>query len=130
MPVTITIPDDIAIRYQKVAQAQYKSIEDFAITLLDDALILAPLTESDYCPTPEEVVAKIQSLPPNPNMIRPAVGSLSEYLTASIAAEDPNEKFDLEEWNRNWDGIEAEMNAIDRRKALERERDLMEGLRG
>ncbi len=130
MPVTITIPDDIAARYQKVAQSQHISIEDFAIILLDEALILESMPESNYRPTPEEVVAKIQSLPPNPNMIRPAVGSLSEYLAASIAAEDPNEKFDLEEWNRNWDAIEAEMNAIDRKKALERERDLMEGLRG
>jgi hypothetical protein len=76
--------------------------------------------EDGFVLTPEEVVAKIKSLPPNPEMIRPAIGSLADYLAASIAAEDPNEEFDQEEWDRNWDAIEAEM------KALELEQEILE----
>lgn len=58
------------------------------------------------------LIARIQSLPPNPENIRPAQGSLEEYLAASIASENPNEEFDLKEWQRNWDAVEAEMKAV------------------
>lgn len=121
MPVTLTIPDELAGRLQKSATAHSQSVEDYTFALLDEALSTNHSAKGSDLPTPEEVVARIKSRPPNPQMIRPAVGSLGEYLAASIAAEDPNEEFDLAEWQRQWDAVEAEM------KAVTRATDLMEG---
>ena len=118
MPVTLTIPDELAVRLQNSAQAQCQSVEDYIFALLDEALSTSPSSNGSYLPTPEEVVARIKSRPPNPNAIRPATGSLAEYLAQSIAAEDPNEEFDQAEWQRNWDAIEAEMKAVTRANDL------------
>lgn len=122
MTVTLTIPDELAVRLQNLATAHRQSVEDYTFALLDEALSLSDSTNGNYWPTPEEVVARIKSRPPNPQMIRPAIGSLGEYLATSIASEDPNEEFDLAEWQRQWDAVEAKM------KAIERANDLAEGL--
>ena len=66
----------------------------------------------------QTLITKIRTRPPNPDMIRPAQGSLADYLAASIASEDPNEEFDLAEWTRNWNAIEAEMKEIETAKAI------------
>ena len=122
MTLTLTIPDDLATQLQCNAQARRQSVEDYAFALLGRALSTNLSPNGASWPTPEEVVARIRSRPPNPEMIRPAMGSLAEYLAASIAAEDPNEEFDQEAWQRQWDAIEAEM------KAIERANDISEGL--
>ena len=44
------------------------------------------------------------------------------YLAAGIAAEDPNEPFDEQEWNRQWDAVEAEMKGITIANRLAEER--------
>lgn len=53
-------------------------------------------------------MAKIRALPKSPPNVRPAKGSLVDALRN--APRDP--KFDLDEWNRQWAMIEAEMKAI------------------
>lgn len=125
MTITITLPEFLAARLQSEAQAQRRSAEDLAVELLDEALETKQQADGGFHLTPEEVVAKIKALAPNPAnqfAFRPAMKGLAEYLAASIASEDPNEEFDLEEWQRNWDAIEAEMRAIDRAN------DIAEGL--
>lgn len=121
MEITLRLPDMLATKLQTEARAQQRSTEEVAVELLDQALDAEP-DPSDYVPpTLEEVVARIRATPPNPEMIRPPSGSLGEYLAASIAAEDPNEPFDVAEWSRQWAAVEAEM------KAMTRANDLAEG---
>ena len=56
------------------------------------------------------MVERIKATPPNPAAIHPATDSLADLLRD--APQDPN--FDLETWTRQWNAIEAEMQAIDR----------------
>jgi phage I-like protein len=127
MSVTITIQDPLAIQIQNEARARKRPLEEVVNSLLTQAL--AEKSQADaFTLTPEEVVAKIQALPPNPSAFRPATGSLAEILAASIAAEPKDEPFDQEAWDRQWDAIEAEMKALDQRKSLERMNDIIEGL--
>jgi plasmid stability protein len=105
MAITITLPDVLAAKLETEAQAQRRSLEDLVVSLLNDAVA------EETFPTPEEVVARIKATPPNPNNIRPATGSLAEYLSR-LVPEDPD--FNVAEWERQWDAIEAEMKAITR----------------
>lgn len=121
MEITLTLPDVLAARLQTEARVRRRSTEEIAVELLDQALEVESDSQEYIPPTLEEVVARIRATPPNPQMIRSPEGSLGEYLAASIAAEDPNEPFDLAEWNRQWAAVEAEM------KAMTRANDLAEG---
>ena len=114
MEITITLPDFLAAKLQTKAQAQKRSTEEVAVKLLNHALDTEPEPTDYVPPTLEEVVARIRATPPNPEMVRPPSGSLGEYLAASIAAEDPNEPFDVAVWNRQWAAVEADMKAITR----------------
>lgn len=113
MTITLTLPQALAEKLASSAKSRRQSVEDLAFTILDESL-----DQSDTQRELEELVARIKALPPNPNAIRPATGSLAEYLAQSIAAEDPNEEFDQEEWQQNWDAIEAEMKAVTRANDL------------
>ncbi|GEM_PF-1847646 len=79
----------------------------FIQTLLEKIQPHLPLAFERNLPTPEEVVAKIQQLPPNPATFRPATGSLAEALTRPRQAEA--EPFNVQVWNETWDKIEAEL---------------------
>jgi hypothetical protein len=57
----------------------------------------------------EEIVAEIKRMPPNSANIKPAGGHLGEKLAHPVTESDPN--FDLAEWTREWDRVEAEMEA-------------------
>lgn len=122
MTITITLPDFLAARLQSEAQAQNRSAEEVAVELLDQSLRstlpVSNQSEADvFCLTPEEVVAKIKALPPNPANqfdMKVLMAGLVDYLEKSIASEDPNEPFDQEEWQRQWDAMEAEMKAVSR----------------
>jgi len=103
MALTITLPDELAEQLQQAAAEQQLSVEEIASLILRDAL-----RREDFFPTPEQVVAKIKALPKNPNAIRPAQGSLAEALRN--APHDPD--FNLEEWNRAWAKVEAEIEAL------------------
>ena len=57
----------------------------------------------------EEVVTRIQQLGPNPANITPASGLLGQHLVELMQESDPT--FDLEQWQQEWDRIEAAMEA-------------------
>lgn len=57
----------------------------------------------------EEVVARIQRLGPNPANIKPASGLLGEHLAELMQETDPT--FSWEEWQKEWEQIEAAMEA-------------------
>ena len=60
-------------------------------------------------PSLEELVAEIRRLGPNPHNITLGRGRLAEKLAHPLS--EPDSTFDLEEWTREWDRIEAEMKA-------------------
>lgn len=57
----------------------------------------------------EELVAEIKRMPPNPLNVTPGHGQLGEKLAHPITEPDPH--FDLEAWTKEWDALEAEMEA-------------------
>ncbi len=105
MTLTITLPDRIGHQLEQAATVRQLSVEQVAISLLDDALV------TDYRgPSPEEVVARIRALPANPKGVRPASGSLGEALR--VAPDDRS--FDLTMWQQDWAVVEEEMKEITR----------------
>lgn len=101
--------NEIGLPLQRKAEAQHRSVEEVALAILASAL------EADQAfPTPEQVVAKIQATPPNPQSLRPASGSLAEALRT--APQDPD--FDLATWQQAWAALEAEMSATTRANDL------------
>ena len=60
-------------------------------------------------PSLEDLVAEIRRMGPNPNNITLGEGNLAEKLAHPVTELDPT--FDLEEWTREWDRVEAEMKA-------------------
>ncbi len=105
MPVTITLPDELAKNPQTRAEIQRVSLAELVADLLSVAFAVEP---DDDFPTPEEVVAEIKATPPNPANIHPATESLADLLRD--APHDPD--FDLESWQRDWARVEAEMKAM------------------
>jgi plasmid stability protein len=105
MTITITLPDQLEAQLQREAAAQQRSVEEVALAILSEAL-----DQERTGPTLEDVVAKIQALPPNPQNIRPARGSLADALRNTSEPSD----FDLARWNEEWAAVEAEMKAITR----------------
>ena len=104
MAITITLEDDLVVGLANRAKKQQLSVEQFAINLLTEALV-----ESESV-TPREVVSRIRATAPNPSQIRPATPNLADVLLAEPG--DPC--FDVENWNRQWSHVEAEMKAITR----------------
>ena len=75
--------------------------------------------------TPEDVVAKIQTMSSHPGQIRLATGSLTEAL--QDAADFP--EFDLDVWQKEWTAVEREMKTITRTNAIaEGRREMLSGL--
>jgi hypothetical protein len=111
MTIEITLPDYLAEQLRRKAAEQQATPEAVAIDLLEAAL------GEDLWPTPEEVVAKIKATPPDPGAIRPAEGSLADYLRQR----EPDPEFDIEGWNRGWEAVEAEL------KMMTRANDIAEG---
>lgn len=105
LTITMTLPDEIEEQLRQEAAMQQQSVEEFVL-----AILLNSLHVQDFFPTPEQVVAKIKAIGPNPQNIIPPQGSLADYLRN--APDDPN--FDLAAWNEEWAAIEAEMKAITR----------------
>ena len=112
MTLTISLPAEVQVKLEKRANAVKWSVEKMATHLLDEALSVTDARPSEL--TPEDVVARILSLPPKPQNIRAAVGSLAGALRESR----PDYSFDLEEWTQDWAAVEAEMKAIERADAI------------
>lgn len=62
--------------------------------------------------TLEELVERIKQMGPNPKKITPDGGNLAQKLANPLSEPDPD--FDLEEWTRQWEAIEAEMKRSSR----------------
>ena len=131
MSLTITLSEPLATRLQDYATTSRRSADEAAATLLAAALPapVAPDLDSEAAnDSLLRLVERIQALPPNPRNVfseeelNAKREGLMRYLSASIAAEDPNEPFDEQEWNRQWDAIEAEMKARDTANRLANER--------
>ncbi|HEX6291403.1 MAG TPA: hypothetical protein VFZ66_19625 [Herpetosiphonaceae bacterium] len=105
MATTITLPDTLEFQLRQQAQVQHRSVEDIALDILRDALDIAAPS-----PTTDDIVARIKATPPNPQNIRPARGSLADALRD----EPGNPDFDLDQWERDWAEVEAEMRAMTR----------------
>lgn len=114
MSVTINFPESVLTRLKRKAEREKQSIEEVTVHLVDRALD----KEADIEQVDAELLAlveRIQATPPNPAMLRPAIGSLAEYLAESLAREAAEpEEFDQAEWDRAWDAIEQEMKAVTR----------------
>lgn len=113
MTLTISLPAEVQIKLEKRAKEVHWSVEKMATHLLNEALSLTARPSKDEL-TPEDVVARILSLPPKPQNVRASVGSLSDALRES----KPDYTFDLEKWTEDWAAIEAEMKAIEQADRL------------
>ena len=105
MALQISLPEELAGELTRRASQQRRSAQEIVIDLLNRALGSA---EYDDLETPEQVVARIQALPRNPDALRPAQGSLADALRNTLT----NDSFDLEEWQREWDKVEAELREM------------------
>lgn len=103
MTITISLPEDIEARLKRQAEKHCRSMEEVAVDILRDTL-------QERFPSLSEIIEGIQSIPPDPDNIRGAQGSLSEALRNAPEAPD----FDLESWKGEWATVEAEMEAITR----------------
>ncbi len=108
MSATITLPDTLAAKLRARAKIQQQLLEEFVLNILSRIAELAD--EQADVPTPEEVVARIKALPPDPTCIRLASGSLAEALQDKPAEFE----FNLESWRREWAAVEVELKAITR----------------
>lgn len=106
MPLTVTLPEPLALQLQSRAKVQKVPLGQMVVKMLSS--YFEPETEIDL--SVEELVAEIKAMPPNPACFRPAQGSLLEALK-----DVPNEpEIDVESWNREWAAVEAEMKTITR----------------
>lgn len=114
MSVTIDFPENVLTRLKRKAAREKQSIEEVTVHLVDRALDEDAATEQVDAEL-LALVERIKATPRNPAMIRPAVGSLAEYLAESLAREAAEpEGFDQAEWDRAWDAIEQEMKEVTR----------------
>ena len=106
MIVTLELNQQVVKQFQEKAEAQDVPLEQLLVDILT-AVVSLP-NEAAAQMTPEAVMAQVRTLPPNPQAIIPAQGSLLEALQAG--PEDPT--FDLDTWNQQWTQVEAEMKTI------------------
>jgi hypothetical protein len=78
------------------------------IVLVDE---LGPQESQEELLSLEKVIAEIKSMPTDPANIQPGSGLLAEHLANTPGESDPS--FDVDAWNKAWDKIEAEMEAIE-----------------
>ena len=131
MSLTITLSEPLATRLQDYALTSRRSADEAAATLLAASLPVVLVPDANVEAANDSLlrlVERIRALPPNPRNVFSEAElnakreGLMRYLSASIAAEDPNEPFDEQEWDLQWDAIEAEMKARDTANRLANER--------
>ena len=113
MTLTITLPDDIASQLKLIADVDARTVQELAADLiraalplrvqnerLPNAIIIPPTVELDE-------LAIYATMPPDPNMVIAAEGSLLEALQTI----EPDPNFDLDAWQSEWAAIELELKA-------------------
>lgn len=104
MPICVTLPDQLSDRLQERAATENQSLDEFVVAALERAL------DEGEAPSLEEVIERIRATPPDARGYRPATQSLASLLADSPQAPT----LGVEEWNRAWETVEAEMRAITR----------------
>lgn len=114
MPMTLTLPGELAALLRRAAAAQGRTTEEVALDILRAGLPDEPadgardLDDHDF--DLDAVVAAIRVLPRNPQAMRPGRGSLANALADKLT----DEPFDLAAWEADWAAVEAEMAARER----------------
>ena len=107
MIVTLELNQQVVKQFQEKAEAQDVPLEQLLVTILTAAAD-SQSGDTTIAMTPEAVMAQVRTLPPNPQAIIPAQGSLLEAL--QTGPEDPD--FDLATWDQQWAQAEAEIKTI------------------
>lgn len=81
------------------------------IVLVNEEISSTDNQQEDVTLSLEEIIKKIKSSPQNPANVQPASGLLAKHLASSPEIPDPS--FDVAEWNREWDKVEAEMKMME-----------------
>jgi plasmid stability protein len=114
MPMTLTLPDELAALLQPAATAQGRTMEEVALDILraglPDKWVGGARDRDDLDLDFDAVVAAIRALPRNPQAVRPGRGSLADALADKLT----DEPFDLAAWEVEWAVVEAEMAARER----------------
>lgn len=109
MGVTIQLSPLLAKQLQAQADRVHLPLQEYVIGLLLNLVTVETQKnrafDSDYYDL-DNVVARIQALPPNPSAIHPPTASLAEALQS--LPDDPD--FDLAEWERQWALAEMEIS--------------------
>jgi hypothetical protein len=118
MTTTIILPDDLAQQLQQQAMIRRRSAEALAIEYIAAALTEKATTQVQVDLPPLDadtellaLVARIKSMPPNPQSIIPAKGNLADVLRAMEAMEYES---DLEAESAALRAAEEELRAINR----------------
>ena len=61
----------------------------------------------------EDFIAEIKARPPTDHLLVSGDGRLAEYLANPVNEPDP--EFDVNAWNQEWQAVEAQMNAEERK---------------
>ncbi len=101
MTLQISLPEELAGELSRRAIHQKRTAQEIVIDLLNRAL---GLDQDEYLETPEEVVARIKALPKNPS-----VAASSRSFGRRNDKMPQQTKFDLDEWEKEWAKVEAEM---------------------
>ena len=110
MIVTLDLNQKIVKQFEEKAKAEDLSFEELLVDILTEAAVNPQPTTTQWAMTPEAIMAQVRALPPNPNSVTPAQGSLLEALQSGPEDAD----FDLDAWNQQWAQAEAEIKAITR----------------
>lgn len=121
MEITFTLPDAMIVRLEEQAEQLKVSLDDLAWKFFNDGLIAesvattpAPSDDSDGLPSLDEVVARIQAIPPSPSAVVAPTKTLAEVVAYWEA--HPADETDLApaEWDRLWAAFEEELKVVDR----------------
>jgi len=98
-------------------------VDEVATTL--SQLVDQYVEDEDDEPSLEDFIAEIKARPPTDHLLVPGDGRLAEYLANPVTEPDPD--FDVDAWNREWQAVEAQKNA-EERKYEQRELDRIQNL--
>jgi hypothetical protein len=111
MTLQISLPENLVGELNRRAIQQERTAQDIVIDLLSRAL---GSEQDDELEEPEEVVARIKSMPRNTVIAPPT----KEMVAAAQARSVYDKDFDLAQWTAEWQAVEAEMREMTRQDAI------------
>ena len=103
--MTITLPDELSEKLTREARSRRVSVQSLVTELVTAGL--DNTSQMNVDDSLESVVARIRSMPPSHASMSPATHSLRDLLAS---ASEPEQPLNVDQWNRQWAAIEAEMN--------------------